>query len=82
MPALPLQALRQRIASRDLAPVHLLLGDDVRLVERLIEAMEATIEPADRPFAVDRLHAGEPGATPWAKPLSMTTLRVYGSVAS
>ena len=64
MPALSLPALRQRIATRDLAAIHVLVGEDVRLVDRLIDEIEATIDPADRPFAVDRLHAGGPGASP------------------
>ena len=64
MPALTLSALRRRITTGDLAPVHVLLGEDVRLAERVIEELEATIDLADRPFAVDRLYAGEAGATP------------------
>jgi DNA polymerase-3 subunit delta len=63
MPVLSIQALRQRVATRDLAPIHLLLGDDARLTARVIEEFEATVDLADRPFAIDRLYAGEPGAS-------------------
>ena len=51
-------------ASRKLAPVYLLVGDDVRAIERVVDAIEATIDPADRPFAVDRFYAGDAGASP------------------
>jgi len=64
MPTLSLSALRERIAGRALAPVHLLVGEDVRLVERLVDAIEATVDPEDRPFAIDRFYAGESGASP------------------
>ena len=64
MPALSLPSLRQRIANRDLDTVHVLVGEDVRLIERTVDDIEATIDPADRPFAIDRLYAGEAGASP------------------
>ena len=64
MPSLSLPSLRQRIAKRDLDAVHVLVGEDVRLMERTVDDLEATIDPEDRPFAVDRLYAGEAGATP------------------
>jgi DNA polymerase-3 subunit delta len=44
--------------------VHLLVGEDVRLVEQAVEAIEETIDEADRPFAVDRIFAGESGGAP------------------
>jgi DNA polymerase-3 subunit delta len=64
MPALSLPSLRQRIAKRDLDAVHVLVGEDVRLMERTVDEIEATIDPADRPFAIDRLYAGEASASP------------------
>ena len=64
MPALSLPSLRQRIAKRDLDAVHVLVGEDVRLMERTMDEIEATIDEADRPFAIDRLYAGEAGASP------------------
>jgi DNA polymerase-3 subunit delta len=47
-----------------LGPVHLLVGEDVRLVAQAIDAIEATIDEADRPFAVDRLYAADSGGSP------------------
>jgi DNA polymerase-3 subunit delta len=64
VPVLDLPALRQHIAARRLAPLHLFAGTDVRLIEQLVDAVEATIDEADRPFAIDRLYAGEAGASP------------------
>jgi DNA polymerase-3 subunit delta len=64
VPSLDLQALERKIAARQLAPVHVFIGTDVRLIERLVDAIEATIDEADRPFAVDRLYAAEPGGSP------------------
>ncbi len=64
MPALTPSALRTQIQAGKLAPVYLLFGDDVRLMEQAADAIEATIDPADRPFAVERLYAAEDGGSP------------------
>jgi DNA polymerase III delta subunit len=64
VPLLDLPALTSRLQSRTLAPVHLLVGEDTKLVDRIVDGIEATIDEADRPFACERLHAGEPGGTP------------------
>ena len=64
MPTLPIDALAKQIAAGKPAPVHLFVGDDVRLIERHVDAIENTIDPADRPFAVDRVYAGEANGTP------------------
>jgi DNA polymerase-3 subunit delta len=40
------------------------VGEDVKLVDRMIDAVEATVDEADRPFAVERVYAGEPGGAP------------------
>lgn len=61
MPAIDTAALRKQIQSGALAPVYLLYGEDVRLIEQLVDAIEATVDPADRPFAVERVYAGEAG---------------------
>lgn len=63
MPALDLAALRKQIQTRKLAPVYLLHGPDVRLIEQMVDAIEATIDSADRPFAVERVYAGESGSS-------------------
>jgi len=64
VPALSLSALRTQIQGRKCAPVYLFFGDDVRLMEQMVDAIEATIDAADRPFAVERLYAGEDHASP------------------
>ncbi len=64
MPALDLAALRRHLASGKLAPVYVFLGEDVKLISRFVDAVEATVDAADRPFAVDRVYAGEAGGTP------------------
>jgi len=51
VPSLSLSALRTHIQGKKCAPVYLFFGDDVRLMEQMVDAIEATIEPADRPFA-------------------------------
>ncbi|MCC7008338.1 MAG: DNA polymerase III subunit delta [Acidobacteria bacterium] len=64
MPALDLAALKQQLQLARLAPVYLFVGEDVKLVDRMVDAVEAVIDPADRPFAVEHLYAGEPGGAP------------------
>lgn len=66
MPTLTLESLRKRLADRKPGAVHLFVGDDVRLMGRMVDAVEATVDEADRPFAVERLYAGEAGGTPIA----------------
>ena len=58
MSTLSLSALRTQVQKRTFAPVYLFYGDDVRLMEQLVESIEAAVDPADRPFAVERLYAG------------------------
>jgi DNA polymerase-3 subunit delta len=62
--ALSLDALRKQIQSGRLAQVYLLHGEDVRLIGQIVDAIEATVDPADRPFAVERVYAGEDGGAP------------------
>jgi DNA polymerase III delta subunit len=64
VPALDLGALKKQIATGKLSPVYLFVGEDVRLMEQMVDAVEATVDPADRPFAVERLYAGEEGTAP------------------
>jgi len=64
VPSLSLPALKQQIADRRLGPVYLFVGEDVKLVDRMVDAIESVVDPADRPFAVERVYAGEPGGTP------------------
>ena len=64
MPALSLPALKKQISDRRLAPIYLFVGEDIRLIDRMIDAVESAIDPADRPFAIERLYAGEDGGQP------------------
>lgn len=64
MPNLSAEALRKRIKDRALGPLHVFVGEDAVLIDRLVDAVEGTVDEADRPFAVERLYAGEEGGAP------------------
>ena len=64
MPALSLDGLRKQAAARKLERLYLIAGEDVRLIEEAISAIEGTVDPADQPFAVERLYAGEERGSP------------------
>jgi DNA polymerase-3 subunit delta len=64
VPAITVPALQKDIAAGKLAPIYLIVGDDVRLAEALVDAIEGTIDEADRPFAAERVYATEAGGTP------------------
>lgn len=64
MPSLTLPSLRAQIQSGKLAPVYVFHGEDTRLMEQITDSIEALVDPADRPFAVERLYAGEEGGSP------------------
>ena len=64
MPTVDPRALESRLAAGKLGPVHLFYGEDVKWIDRMIDAVEATVDEADRPFAVERLHAGDAGGAP------------------
>ncbi len=66
MPSLNLPALKQQIDDRKLARVYLFVGEDVKQMDRMVDGIEGVVDPADRPFAVERLYAGEPSGTPQA----------------
>ena len=66
MPSLSLPALKKQIADRRLECVYLFVGEDVKLVDRMVDGIEGVIDERDRPFAVERLYAGEDGGTPLA----------------
>ncbi|HVZ19458.1 MAG TPA: hypothetical protein VG871_00270 [Vicinamibacterales bacterium] len=57
MPPLDLPALKDLIARRKLGPVHLLVGDDTKLIDRMVDGIESTIDDADRAFASQRIYA-------------------------
>ena len=64
MPTLDVKSLQAEITARRLGPLYLLVGEDVKLIEQLVDQIEATIDEGDRPFAVDRLYAAEAGGSP------------------
>lgn len=64
MASLSDDALRQQIASQRLSPVYLFVGDDTRLIDDRVAQIEATVDEADRAFAVERVYAGEAGGSP------------------
>jgi len=64
VPLLSVEALRKQIKSGKLAPVYVIVGEDARLVDGLVDGIEATIDAADRAFSVDRLYAAENGGAP------------------
>lgn len=66
MASLTLSTLEKQIASRKLAALYLFIGEDVKLIERVVNSIEETVDVQDRPFAVERLYAGEPGGAPIA----------------
>jgi DNA polymerase-3 subunit delta len=66
VPSLSLQALKQHITDRTLAPLYVFVGEDVKLMDRMVDGIEQVIDAADRPFAVERFYAGEPAAAPEA----------------
>jgi DNA polymerase-3 subunit delta len=71
-------ALRKQIGVGQLAPLYLLTGDDTRLLDRIVDEFEATVDPADRPFCVERLYAGDPGAQPIDVATSARVLPMLG----
>lgn len=64
MPALSVDALRKHYKSGALAPIYLIVGDDSKLIEQLVDGIEATIDEADRAFSVERIYALEAGGAP------------------
>jgi len=64
VPLLSVDALRKQIKSGKLAPVYVIVGEDTKLVDGLVDSIEATIDPADRAFSVDRVYAAENGGAP------------------
>ncbi|MEZ5320301.1 MAG: hypothetical protein R2752_23060, partial [Vicinamibacterales bacterium] len=64
MPALDPAALSTQIKRGKLGPLYLLVGEDTRRIDGLVDGIEATIDPADRPFAVERIYAAEAGGAP------------------
>lgn len=78
MPALTPEAFARQVASKRLAPIYLLVGEDLTLMDRAVAAIEGTVDEADRAFAVERLYAGEPGGAPLEIVSAARTLPMLG----
>jgi DNA polymerase III delta subunit len=77
VPSLNLAAFKKQVAER-LAPVYLFVGEDLKLSDRLIDDIESSIDPLDRPFAVDRFYAGEAASAPADIAAAARTLPMLG----
>lgn len=78
MPNLDVAALRTQVKAGRLDRVYLFYGEDVKLASAMVDAIEATIDEGDRPFAVDRVYAGEEGTTPVDIAASCRSLPMLG----
>lgn len=78
MPNLDHDALRTHIKKRELQRVYLFVGEDIKLAGRMVDGIEGTVDEADRPFAVDRVYAGEPGGFPVDIAASCRSLPMLG----
>src|SRR5689334_5716118 len=63
MPSASPGDVRAAIAKRNPAPVYLILGDDDAEMMRLVADITALVEDELRAFNVERIYAGEKGAT-------------------
>jgi DNA polymerase-3 subunit delta len=63
MPSASPSEVRAALAKRTLAPVYLLLGDDDAEISRLAADLTSIVEDELRAFNVERIYAGEKGAT-------------------
>jgi len=61
VPAITPAAARKQIAAGTLAPVYLLVGDDMHEIDGLVDLFTGLVEDALRPFNVERIHAPERG---------------------
>lgn len=78
MPNLDVEALRRNINAGKLDRLYVFVGEDVKLMDRLVDSIEATVDVADRPFAVDRIYAGEAAGTPVDIAASCRSLPMLG----
>jgi len=78
VPNLDVAALRKHINAGKLDRLYLFLGEDVKLIDRMVDTLEATIDVADRPFAVDRIYAGEATGAPVDIAASCRSLPMLG----
>src|ERR1051325_3469912 len=63
MPSASPADVRAALARRAASPVYLILGDDESEMQRLVADITALVEDELRAFNVERIYAGEKGAT-------------------
>jgi DNA polymerase-3 subunit delta len=78
MPVSSPQAVRKQIAQGKLDPVYLIVGDDEAEMSRLAADLSSTVEDELRAFNLERLYAGDKGASPAAIVESARTLPMMG----
>lgn len=78
MPSLNLTAFKKQVAQRRLDPLYLVVGEDLKLADRLIDDLESSIDPSERPFGVQRFYAGEATSAPVDIVAAARTLPMLG----
>jgi DNA polymerase-3 subunit delta len=78
MPTATPQAVRKQIAGGTIDPIYLIVGDDDAEMARLAADLSAIVEDELRAFNLERMYAGEKGATPAAIVESARTLPMMG----
>lgn len=78
MPTATPQAVRKQIAAGTIDPIYLIVGDDDAEMARLAAELSAIVEDELRAFNLERMYAGEKGATPAAIVESARTLPMMG----
>jgi DNA polymerase III delta subunit len=58
--------------------VYLFVGEDLKLMDRMVDAIESVVDPADRAFAVERVYAGDPGGAPIDIAASVRSMPMLG----
>ena len=78
MPSTTPQAIRKQIAQRSPDPVYLIVGDDHAEMSKLAADLSTLVEDELRAFNLERLYAGEKGASPVAIVEAARTLPMMG----
>jgi DNA polymerase III delta subunit len=72
------QTVRQQIKQGKPQPIYLILGDDEAEMSRLAAALSTLVEDELRAFNIERIYAGEKGASPASIVESSRTLPMMG----
>jgi len=77
--ALSLSALRKQIADRKLASLYVFVGEDVKLVDRMVDAIESVIDPGSGSLQADSGPTGTGLVVPVdGSPIDLSGLRSAG----